>query len=248
MKRILYALNQPEFRSEPIKAFWRRLYWRLYHTLHRGRPLILRNWYHGMSIALPKSGSAAQVYYRKHSNVEIVRVMEKVLRSGDVVIDIGAHIGEYTLIAAALIGDEGKVYAIEPQPHAVDIIHLNAEINGLHNIRVHQIALGKESGIVQFRYDPKSWGGLIVLDNRNLSVLCLTLDEFVQKEGLQSVRLVKIDAAGNERDVLLGRKTLFLSRPFPFIICKFYHPSVVRERFGYDAREIVQILMIGDTV
>jgi len=40
----------------------------------------------------------------------------------------------------------------------------------------------------------------------------------------------------------MGGKTLFLSRPFPFIICKFYHPSVVRERFGYDAREIVQIL------
>lgn len=114
IQRLRYLVSQPDFRAHPVRAIWRRLLWRFYHALHPGKPLILEGWYQGMRIALPHSGSAAQVFYRRYSNYEIVRVMEETLREGDTVIDIGAHIGKYTLIAAYLVGSKGEVHAVEP--------------------------------------------------------------------------------------------------------------------------------------
>ncbi len=76
----------------------------------------------------------------------------------------------------------------------------------------------------------------------NLVVRCSTLDEFISQEGISGTRLIKIDAAGNERAVLKGGAALFTGGHAPLVILKLYHPEVVKERFGYDAKEIVEIL------
>lgn len=181
IQRLRYLVSQPDFRAHRVRAIWRRLLWRFYHATHPGKPLILEGWYQGMRIALPRSGCAAQVFYRRHSNPEIVRVMEDTLREGDTVIDIGAHIGEYTLIAAYLVGSKGQVHAVEPQPHAAEVIAINASLNQFSNIRVHQVAVGNTSGIVRFSYSSQTWGGLIVSEGGQLSVRCVTLDELVEE-------------------------------------------------------------------
>lgn len=239
--RIKYFLAQPDLSQHPVQGIMRRIQWRIYWMFHK-TPMILRDWYHGLTIALPHSGSAAQVFYRKHSNFEIVRVMEETLQDGDTAIDIGAHIGEYTLIAAHLVGPEGQVHAVEPQPHAAEMIAMNGHLNQFDNVHIHKVAVGRVPGHIQFFYDQRTWGGLILLEGVNLTVRCITLDELAEEERLSYVRLIKIDAAGNEKDVLLGGQNLLKGEQPPVIICKFYNPQVVKERFGYEAREIVKIL------
>lgn len=234
--------QQPDFRRSPFQAILKRIFWRIYHFLNPKKPLLLRNWYKGMSIALPRSGSAAQVFYRRHSNAEIVKIMEKILKPGDIVVDIGAHIGEYTLIAAYLVKPAGIVYAIEPQPECVNYIRQNCEINGLKNVKVYQLAVGDRSGSVSFKRDPRSWGGLVVSDGGNLSVQSVRLDDFAERVGLKNIAFIKIDAAGNELAVLNGGTSLFTQPNPPIIVCKLYHPKVVKDRFGYEAVEILKLL------
>jgi FkbM family methyltransferase len=243
-KRLLYVLRQPDFRAQPVRAVWRRVLWRLHHALNPGRPVVMGDWYRGMRIVLPRSGSAAQVFYRRHSSAEIVQVMEEVLEAGHVVVDVGAHIGEYTLIGASLVGNGGRVYAVEPQPYAAQVIALNARLNGFENIHVREVALADRAGTMPFRRDPRSWGGFLAYSGTEAAskVECTTLDDFVEKEGISRVHLIKLDAMGNEKAVLLGGRRLLTSREAPAIVCKLYHPRVVRERFGYEARESLALL------
>jgi FkbM family methyltransferase len=242
MKKPLFQFSeQPDICRRPLKALAKRVFWK-FHWLIKRKPMILKNWYASLDIILPKSGSAAQVFYRGHSSIEIVRVMEKVLKHGDAVLDIGAHIGEYTLIAAHLVGSTGVVYAIEPQPECVHYIRRNCEVNGLQNVRICQLAIGDRSGSVSFRRDPRSWGGFIVTQGGNLTVQCVRLDDLVTREGLKRCAFIKVDAAGNEIAVLKGGISLLTSLNPPMVICKLYHPQVVRERFGYDPVETLQLL------
>lgn len=198
MEKVLQRIHSvpPDFRANPLHAVARRLLWQFHWVIRPNEPIILIDWYKGMSIALPRSGSAAQVFYRRHSNAEIVKIMEKILKPGDIVVDIGAHIGEYTLIAAYLVKPSGMVYAIEPQPECVNYIRQNCEINGLKKMyKVYQLAAGDLSGSVSFKRDPHSWGGLVVSDGGNLSVQCVRLDDFAEREGLKNIAFIKIDAA-----------------------------------------------------
>lgn len=241
MDRIFNLLKQPDIRKQPFKALVKRALWKL-HWLTKRKPMVLRNWYANLNIILPKSGNAAQVFYRRHSSIGIVRVMEKILKPGDVAIDIGAHIGEYTLIAAHLVGSMGIVYAIEPQPECVHYLHQNCEMNGLKNVKICQLAVGDLSGSVSFKHDPRSWGGLIVSEGGNLIVECIRLDDFMEREGLKECAFIKIDAAGNEIAVLKGGISLFTSPNSPMVVCKLYHPQVVKERFGYEGVQILKLL------
>lgn len=171
--------------------------------------------------------------------------MEEHVTPGSIVLDVGAHIiGEYSLVASFLVGATGQVHAIEPQPQAAEVIVLNARLNGLKNIKVHRCAVADREGTMPFRQDLNSWGGMLARNDggANLQVRCTTLDAFVEEEGIPRVRLIKLDAAGNEKEALYGGRRLLTSRQAPLLIYKLYHPRVVKERFGYEAREIVELL------
>lgn len=109
-------------------------------------------------------------------------------------------------------------------------------------------AVSDELGEVEFYSDCKSMGGWIAREpfagGELYKVPCLTLDHFVQEKGIR-VNFIKVDAAGNERSVLKGGHNLF-KRDGPILICKLYHPDVVRCRFGYDVADIVDMLLAWD--
>lgn len=195
-----------------------------------------------MEICLPKSGSAAQILYRGHSSSPIVEAMSELLSDGMVMIDIGAHIGEYTLIGAKLVGPIGQVHALEPQPTLVEMIKQNAARNDLTNVKVYNCAVADFNGSVSFITDPGSMSGWIAANPGGATAVpCTTLEQLVLQNNLARIDLVKIDAAGNELSVLQGGTTL-LSDGRPAIICKLYHPAVIAERFGYDARMTIELL------
>jgi tRNA G37 N-methylase Trm5 len=72
---------------------------------------------------------------------DTVRLFERILRAGDVVVDIGAHVGYFTLIAARSVGPEGRVYAFEPDPENYALLVRNIELNGYQNIMPIQKAV-----------------------------------------------------------------------------------------------------------
>ena len=67
-------------------------------------------------------------------------LFKKNLEKGEVVLDIGAHIGYYTLIAAKIVGNEGKVFAFEPAPDNYALLEKNVNANGYKNVILEQKA------------------------------------------------------------------------------------------------------------
>jgi len=134
-----------------------------------------------------------------------------ILKEGDVVLDIGANIGYYALIESKLIGDRGKVYAVEPVSTNIDILKKNIGLNDCKNIKIFNFAIGdtnKKSRIyISDRCNLCSIGKKPegVIDEQIVDVL--TVDSLLK--GRDNPNLIRMDVEGYEYNVIKGMcKTL----------------------------------------
>ena len=159
-----------------------------------------------------------------------------------VVIDIGAHYGFYTLIAAKYC--KGVVYAFEPSMDNFKILKRNVEENSLNNVKLYRIALGDQCLEALLAIPKHGMSGENTLTNpkkalKSEKVLVKRFDDIALSEGLKSVDLVKIDVEGFELRVLKGFGD-YLSKANS-IICEI-HPRMML-RIGDNVSDIYKLLM-----
>jgi FkbM family methyltransferase len=137
------------------------------------------------------------------------------LKPGMTVIDVGANAGVYTFSAARQVGSEGKVIAIEPFPACVEYLQETCRLNQLDWVKVYGAAASDQSGTVHLCVQGASELNEVVGDDREtlplgqyVDVPCLTLDSLIEKEKLQAVHILKLDAEGHEINVLRGCEKL----------------------------------------
>jgi FkbM family methyltransferase len=198
-----------------------------------------------MTLLLPKTGAAAVIYAKRFPSRSIASWMVNRVQPGSTVVDVGAHAGVYSLLGAVLASETGHVHAIEPRQDVLSMLMRSAELNGLHNVKGHCIALLDTAGSTGLSVNPRSGGAVTTASSSRHRIRAATLDSFVASEHLHQVGLVKLDAAGNELSVLRGGPSSLASGAIGAIICKLYHPSVRAERFGDgegDAGSIVDLL------
>lgn len=145
---------------------------------------------------------------------------------GTTVLDVGANLGFYSLLAARLVGTRGRVISIEPTPPTIarlrNHLSLNAELAAL--ITTIEAAVGDHEGVatISFAHDPAS-ASIHSLDTPSASynVPLITLDALYDAgQIVGEVSLVKIDVEGAEMDVLRGAQKLIESqRPTILISC-----------------------------
>ena len=140
------------------------------------------------------------------------KLFKQVIKPGMVVLDIGANIGYFTLLAAPRVGPQGKVYAFEPDPRNYQFLLHNIKVNKCRtNVVPIPKAVAHQAGVLPFFLsggDPsvsslwrKKGAGSI------LEVECTTLDEIL---GNQPVHVIKMDIEGGEVHALKGmEQTLF---------------------------------------
>lgn len=130
-------------------------------------------------------------------------------QKGDIVFDIGAHIGIYTLMAAKSIGKKGLVIAFEPDCENFQLLKKNVEANGFKNVKLINAALGKTKTrrVFYISINPlwSSFSPPINISERKL-VQVTTLDNVMEELCLSHVDWVKIDVEGWELNVLEGGK------------------------------------------
>jgi len=135
------------------------------------------------------------------------------VRADDIVIDIGASVGLFTLKAAREVGSEGQVIAIEPEPENLTLLRCNMDSNGLTNVvNIIGKACGSHRATVPL-YLHTGWGGhsLYEASASSIEVRMDSLDNIVSELALDRVDFIKIDAEGAELDILKGaEKTLSL--------------------------------------
>jgi FkbM family methyltransferase len=144
-------------------------------------------------------------------------ICEKIVRPGDTVLDIGANIGIVTLLLSKLVGKNGMVHSFEPNPDLQKLLHESFNHNQISNVRLHPIALGSEQCSLELRIPRVNAGAASLIRNRGLSdcnvfeVPVRRLSSIVTEEGIESIRLIKIDVEGFEADVLKGGEDVLKS-------------------------------------
>ena len=147
---------------------------------------------------------------------EQTRLFERHLRPGATVLDVGAHVGYYTLLSSVLVGDAGRVHSFEPNPVNADFLRRHVRINRLSNVHVEQAAVAEQAGTARFDFGTGSGTGRLA-DAGALEVRTVRLDDYCAAHGL-SPSAMKIDVEGAEMHVLTGAlATLARHRPIIFL-------------------------------
>ena len=129
-------------------------------------------------------------------------LMKRSLHEGSVFIDIGANAGIYTMTAAALVGETGRVLAIEPNPAVLDRLKFNMALNGFERrILVEQACVSDAEGTVDLMLDDSNLGGSSLVTDRQghkISVPAYPLLSILKKYQLTHIDALKIDIEGAE--------------------------------------------------
>ncbi len=136
-------------------------------------------------------------------------------KQGDVVVDIGAHMGRYTIIGAKRVGTKGKIVAIEANPSNFEMLNRNIKLNRLTNIiSLNNAVYSKETKIKLYLPGEELGDTIyntIVSDrakneDKFVEVSANTLDYLLQSKGIkqEQVNWIKIDVEGAEFEVLKG--------------------------------------------
>lgn len=146
---------------------------------------------------------------------QTLALFSRILEPGDVMIDVGSHVGLHALVSARLVGPAGRVLAVEPQPYNCERIMTNAAANGFTNIHVVCAAAGAQAGVVTLRQQVVSDKARLSLAGDGVNDTGLTfevpmvsLDELARRHDFERVRLLKIDVEGFEPEVLRGARDL----------------------------------------
>ena len=159
------------------------------------------------------SVSSGTRFFRGTYETERTDLYEELLRPGQVVFDVGAHMGYYTLIASRAVGPEGKVFSFEPLPFNLRQLRRHVKHNRCANVQIMAGGVGAESGEGRFVSTGGSATGHLAAHG-DTPVQLFALDEVVASGQAPPPGLIKIDVEGNELEVLKGaRATIGKARP-----------------------------------
>ena len=180
------------------------------------------------------------------------QIFKQVVKEKDTVVDIGANIGYFTLLAARLVGEGGKVYAFEPEPRNYNMVLKNIALNGYENVVPVQKAVSNVGGTVRLYLSSKDIGAHTIrqyhdkeqFDEKEsgefVEVESITLDEFLE-DRKHSVDVIKMDIEGAEMAALSGMDRIIRENQNLKMFIEFY-PSAIRE-MGYSPEEFVHKLL-----
>ena len=174
----------------------------------------------------------------------VTAVFRRFLRSGMHVIDIGANIGYFTMLAARLVGPKGSVLAVEPNPRNVRLLEASRRENGFEHVGIMQVAAGREPGLLVLNTSYSNGTTAPPPDTINAvlaaeTVPCVKIDTLLPAGG--QIDFIKIDVEGAEYNALLGcQETIRRSRP---IIVSEFSPGLMSGISGIDGEGYLRWLM-----
>lgn len=129
------------------------------------------------------------------------------LKPGSTVVDIGAHVGAFAVLAGSIIGAHGRVIAFEPVAKTFERLKENVALNGLANVDCHRAAIDSREGTITLQVPRKSvFASAHVVkrigdDGPNETVPCHTLDRVIKDFQIDRINLLKVDCEGSEHGI-----------------------------------------------
>jgi FkbM family methyltransferase len=169
------------------------------------------------------------------------------LKSGDIFVDIGANVGLFTLSAAKIVGNTGKVISFEPTPVTYERLGLNIAENSFMNVDSRNKGLGHEIANLNLNISDNgfdAWNSFVITDSQKLkdsvTVEVSTLDLELAEIDKSRITVVKIDVEGWEKFVLEGGKSFFINYS-PIVLVEFTETNTLSA--GYHVHEIFDLMV-----
>ncbi|MFZ3211418.1 MAG: FkbM family methyltransferase [Terriglobales bacterium] len=149
-----------------------------------------------------------------------------VVRAGDIVYDLGANVGFYSLLASFLVGSDGQVFSFEPVPRNLRFLRRHLDLNQIANCSALDVAVSSSNGVANFDLGPTPCQGHLTTESRAaLTVRTVALDSLVASGKIPPPNVIKCDIEGGEYDALTGARDT-LSRYRPGIFLATHGPEV----------------------
>jgi FkbM family methyltransferase len=190
--------------------------------------------------------SYEQVYRLGEYEPGVTSVVRRLLRPGDVAVDVGANHGWYSLVMAQATGPAGRVHAIEPTPALTVALRRNLALNPHLSVSVHPVAAGTQYGTLELHvFDdlPHGHTSASTLGRTRYQthvVPCRRLDELIA----EPPALVKVDVEGLEPEVLAGATGLLAHERRPMWLIEVNHETAAA--FGRRPQAVLDHLPAKD--
>ena len=170
------------------------------------------------------------------------RLVKRLVKPGQVFVDVGAHIGYYSVMASELVGLNGRVYCFEPNTE--NYCTLKANTDGLTNCTLYKVALSNHPGPAKLYLNKDNSGDhrMFSVDGREyIEIDAMCLDDF---GAIPKAHFMKIDVQGSECRVLRGATKLIENSPHLQMLIE-YSPNHLREAGASPGRLIAMLLDAG---
>ena len=229
MNVLTYFSRFPYFleflKSYGLSKTLKRLFYYRYRSLKRksldySTQLVKVNGYKMKVLPGDKGISEELLMFKTHEPIT-TKLISNELKEEMVCLDLGANIGYYALLESNIIGNSGKVIAIEPSPDNFEKLIQNLNLNCIKNVIPFNIACGDKNGEIPFLVSKKS--NLCTIIDKNyvkkssdniIDVPIKKIDDFLNENKIEKVDFVRMDVEGYEGHIIKGmQKTLDKNKP-----------------------------------
>ncbi len=227
---FLHPVNRGRFVQTALRVLWWKSNQVLFHI-----PVIIEM-VPGVKIAChPENSFSGLIVYTRIPEYEEIARVYTYLHSGDVCVDVGAHLGEFSFITASR---GATVYAFEPTPSSRELLEENLELNPAlkGRISLQPQAVSDKVGFLEFVIGTKAETNHIrratETSGKILKIRSTSLDAFVDRKHISHIHLLKVDVEGAEMLVFNGAKKLFAQKRIDVVMfevgpaVEIYHPTL----------------------
>lgn len=146
------------------------------------------------------TGASNHGYWLGSYERKMKKYLVENLHRGEVMLDLGAHVGYYSLLGSRLVNGGGKVYAFEPLPRNINFLRQHLALNGVQNVELFEGAIAHYEGEASF--NDASFVGARFSETGRLKVKVFCLRKMFEEKTLPLPNVIKMDIEGAERDLI----------------------------------------------
>lgn len=230
-----------------LQLYLGRFLFHIRNVLLLGKPIDIE--VSEVSFRLKPTGAVAADKWTKRSfEFQELRFILDMLEPGMTFFDLGANVGLFSIPAAKKVGG-GLVYAFEPCSWTYELLRKNVSLNSIENVRTYRLALGDYTGeAVMHLYNRGRDGHNTIGKPINMidkvigqeTVAVMTLDDFIESNGISRIDVMKVDIEGCELLMFRGAQELLAREDAPAILYEGYSWNTMM--FNYQPVEIMRLL------
>lgn len=205
-----------------------------------------------LTVALPAGLDIYILGAKGHdSEIRLGKFLINHLQKGHHFIDVGGHLGFFSLLAAHLVGESGRVFGFEASSQMFE--YYNKNVANHQNIEAHHKAISDFNGEIQFfeypilyseynttindQYKNENWSKNNIA--KSVKVPCLTLEDFISERQI-TIDFIKIDVEGGELKVLTGLENVLISQS-PVIIMEYLKKAATNNDYQKAAEKLMDV-------